>query len=368
MNRPLRMGVSAAFAAFSLAVAGTAAAATYHVHPGESIQAAIDAAKPGDRIVVDPGVYSENLTITKDNLTLQGAGIGATILQPGIVHASPCVDPSDPSTVDGICVLGGVDAQFQPAGRAVRRTRIDGFTVRGFPGYGVYLYHADNSEVTSTEAAANGDYGISGFHLSGVRYEDDIAHDNGAPGFYVGDSPHANAQVVHNIAYANVTTHVEGIGILLRDSSHGEVRDNTVYGNCAGIVFVDSGENPDPLEHWDGAGNWVAHNDAACGPEPGGGAPPLQGAGIVVAGGHHVNLHDNTVLENLGTFATFPFANGISVFDSTGIGGSPPEHVHVQHNTVHGNTPFDVFWDGSGSGNQFNGNDCTTSMPAWICS
>ncbi len=366
MKRLVRAGIVAAFAATaSLLVAAPVGAATRHVHAGESIQLAIDQAKPGDKIVVDPGVYAENLTITKNNLTLLGAGIHATILQPGVTHPSPCVDPSDPSTVNGICVLGEVDfSTFAPIGQPVKGTKIDGFTVQGFPGFGVFLYHADESSVTNTEAADNDGYGISGFVLSGVRFEDDIAHDNGEPGLYVGDSPRANAHIVGNTSYANGVGGPEGIGILLRDSSHGDVRENNVYDNCAGIVFADTGEDPVPVEHWDAAHNSILHNNGVCTGEEEG-PPPMSGVGILLLGGQHINLHDNTVLGNAG--ATFPFSGGIVVLDSSGIGGSAPEHDHVNHNTAHDNVPFDVFWDGSGSHNSFKGNDCTTSLPSWIC-
>src|SRR5438445_3788885 len=66
--------------AVCLLTATPALAKTIHVHPGQSIQAAINAAKPGDTIVVDAGVYHENLVITKDRLQLEGAGPGATVL------------------------------------------------------------------------------------------------------------------------------------------------------------------------------------------------------------------------------------------------------------------------------------------------
>ena len=41
------------------ATATTAEAAVIKVSPGESIQAAIDVAFPGDTILVEPGIYEE---------------------------------------------------------------------------------------------------------------------------------------------------------------------------------------------------------------------------------------------------------------------------------------------------------------------
>ena len=58
----------------SLVTAAPAAAATINV-PGDhgTIQAAIDAADPGDIITVDAGTYTEDLTID-ESVTLQGEG------------------------------------------------------------------------------------------------------------------------------------------------------------------------------------------------------------------------------------------------------------------------------------------------------
>ena len=171
----------------------------------------------------------------------------------------------------------------------MKGTRIEGFTVRNFTGYGVYLFHADHSKVTKSEAYGNGGYGISGYHLHGIEYRDDVSHSNGEPGFYIGNSPQADAHVVHNVSYGNATGGVEGIGILLRDSMHGDVRDNTVYDNCAGIVFADTGENPTPVQHWKAEHNTSEHNNMVCAGEPGG-APPMSGLGIGILGGQQVDV------------------------------------------------------------------------------
>src|SRR5438874_2344334 len=42
------------------------------VHPGQSIQAAVDAASPGATIVVEPGTYNESITVSKPHIHLVG--------------------------------------------------------------------------------------------------------------------------------------------------------------------------------------------------------------------------------------------------------------------------------------------------------
>ena len=57
-------------------VARLSAGADTHVdHSGESIQAAVDAASPGDTVIVRPGTYRESITIHTDGLTLLGHGL-----------------------------------------------------------------------------------------------------------------------------------------------------------------------------------------------------------------------------------------------------------------------------------------------------
>ena len=67
---------------------GAARAATkVVVGPGDSIQAAVDAARPGDTIVV-MGQHKENVAITTDGITLHGVG---AVLEPA---ATPAQTPA----------------------------------------------------------------------------------------------------------------------------------------------------------------------------------------------------------------------------------------------------------------------------------
>ena len=67
---------------FALAiVASPALAADLVVAPGQSIQAAIAAAQPGDRVLVQPGTYFESLDLLGKPIELVGlGGAGATVV------------------------------------------------------------------------------------------------------------------------------------------------------------------------------------------------------------------------------------------------------------------------------------------------
>src|SRR5918992_1766824 len=107
------------------------------VQPGDSIQAAIDAASPGDTILVKPGEYAEALVITTDDLTLKGSRGTRLVPPPG--EPEPCLvfDPEAPPIVEGICVLGELSPEFAVTD-PVEDTHISGFEIRGFSGNGIF--------------------------------------------------------------------------------------------------------------------------------------------------------------------------------------------------------------------------------------
>ena len=59
-----------------------------------------------------------------------------------------------------------------------------------------------------------------------------------------------------------------------------------------------------------------------------------------------------------------PVSGGVVV--ASGIGGTPPTGNQVHGNLVQHNQP-DLFRDGSGTGNAFQGNRCDTSIPLGLC-
>ena len=119
-----------------------AGAATIEVGPGQSIQAAVDAASPGDTILVKAGTYKETVVVTKSDLTIQGqdAVLGAPTEAP---PPGPCSDPEKPSAVDGFCVSGVIDPTTFTVTTYVENVTITGFQVSGFTGSGIIAVRCD---------------------------------------------------------------------------------------------------------------------------------------------------------------------------------------------------------------------------------
>src|ERR687897_2075822 len=100
------------------------------VGPGESIQKAINAAEPGDAIVVR-GVHREDVVIRKDGIKLRGED--AVIEVPHRPKAdSPCSKAFGPGA---ICIFGDVNiktGKLTGQRQRVSDVSVSGFTIRGF--------------------------------------------------------------------------------------------------------------------------------------------------------------------------------------------------------------------------------------------
>src|ERR671910_2974050 len=123
--------------ALALTKIGSAGAQSSVVGPGEFIQKAVDAADPGDTIVVR-GVHREDVVIRKDGIKLRGDD--AVIQAPTTAKAdSPCSKAFGP---EAICVLGDVNLKTENltlTGPRVSDVSVSGFTIRGFKGKDAFV-------------------------------------------------------------------------------------------------------------------------------------------------------------------------------------------------------------------------------------
>jgi hypothetical protein len=362
----MRKSIIAACAAglgIALSSATAASAWTSHtivVRPGQSIQAAVNLAHPGDTVLVKPGVYHQSVLIQKNGITLRGSGDfygGTVIVPPKSIPKTPCNQAFGPT---GVCIFAKeINPKTFAVIRPVRNDTVTALLVKGFAGNGVFGYGTVGMRVLRVAAINNGAYGISRFASSDTLFAGDLAVGSDEAGFYVGDSPHADTVVRDNRAYGNA------LGIFIRHARHILVKDNRLSGNCQGILVLDDGQ-PGGAGNTGVVYNSVFNNNKFC-PKSGDQPVNLQGGGILLLGATHTLVAFNSVAGNRGHEIN---SGGIVVASAKPINqgkGSNPNFDTIARNTAFHDRPADLIWDGTGVGVRFRANHCGTSLPPGLC-
>lgn len=177
--------------------------------PGDqpTIQAAVDAASPGDLILIAPGVYNESVDVTTDLLTLRGLDRNEVILD------------GEFELDNGIRVLGA-------NGVAIENMTAMNYTRNGFYWTGVEGFRG--SYLTSYRV---GVYGIYAFDSTKGLFEHSYAAGSADAGFYIGQCYPCDATLFDVISEHN------GLGYSGTNAGGNLLIINSTFrNNRAGIV------------------------------------------------------------------------------------------------------------------------------------
>src|SRR5215218_6178162 len=212
---------------------GSAQAANKVVGPGESIQKAVNAAHPGDTIVVR-GVHREDVVIRKDGIKLRGED-DAVIEVPARAKAdSPCSKAFGPGA---ICIFGDVNiktGKLTGQRQRVSDVSVSGFTIRGF-----------NSEfILEGKFARNATFvgnRITGNFANGIAFDKSvnttIAKNHVAEVGILVDSS-VNSTIAKNHVIGIPKT--DAAGIVVEASSRTTVVGNDLIDDLFGVILIDS--------------------------------------------------------------------------------------------------------------------------------
>jgi nitrous oxidase accessory protein NosD len=324
------------------------------VRPGDSIQSAVDAAKPGDTIVILPGTYHGSVLVTTPGLTLLGTG-GRTVIVPekaadGVKAANACAAGGN-----GICVIG-------TKGHTVDDVSIRSLTVSGFGKSGIWASWTDGLSVRKVTSRGNGTWGIAQERSARGDFRHNTATGNGDAGIFVANSVSEEGGATDTGGTAVRDNSVSGnrIGVTVRRVRNLVVDGNTLTGNCSG-VFVVGDESKPAAGAMTISGNRIVKNNKFCPATPR--LTAIQGSGIVLTGSESTVVRSNVIRDNVGST---PLSGGILLFKSF-VGALNTDNT-VSRNFVLGNQPADLAnRDTAGTGNTFVTNTCGTSVPAGMC-
>jgi parallel beta-helix repeat protein len=355
-----------------LAVPASGQAKTLAVSPGQSIQAAVDAAQPGDRVRVAPGTYTEAgrpcpqrptsscaVVVTKNDITLTGEDAtlqavngqdNGIVVRPDV--AGSCID--DPSL-------------------RLQGSSITGFTVDGFDVNGIFIVCVEGFRVSEVRTTDNDLYGVFPVRSVNGRIDNSFASGSHDTGFYVGQS--RDVRMDHNVATDNVS------GFEIENSTNVTADNNQAFGNTGGILVftlpfleVDTGLDnvvrDNTITENDRPNTCLNPDDAVCG------VPP--GTGVLIMATDGTLVTRNTITGN--------DSFGVAVSNICLAQQLPPEvcgildiqpdsdDTHTVGNTVTGNGTnpapnlppvfaVDLAWDTTGTGNCWSDNVFNTSFP-----
>ena len=293
----------------------------------ETIQSAVDAAKAGDLILINSGVYNESVTITTPYLTIRGKDRNGVIIDGEFMREN------------GIQI-------YETDGVSV-----ENLSVRNFSLNAVYWNGSKGYKASHVTVYNNGDYGVYAFDSTDGVFEKIYASGHPDSGIYIGQCYPCNALIYDSVVEGNALGY-SGTNA----GGHLYIYNNIWRDNMSGIIpnTLDSELNP-PGRETTIVGNLVVDNNNYEAPANRFGLV-AQGMGIVMPGRVGDIVEKNIVINH----------------DKYGLVASPmldvnlyfSQHVKVRDNVIMDSGYTDLALAGPwGPGNCYEGNIYQTSTP-----
>jgi len=264
--------------ALTKSVGGSGSGTVHEVRNGDSIQAAVAAARAGDVIRIFPGTYHETVYIDKDNIVLSGVVIdgawpvmeGETKLNDAILYSGNdiTVENLQIQHYKGNAIMGQAGNNFLIRNNNIIDTGVYGIfpefgtnglithnVLSGIEDAAIYVGMCDNIHVTNNEVFDN----VAGIEIENSRHsivENNYVHDNtggvlvfitpGLPIKTTFDTIVRNNFIVNNntpnfgIPGSTVSGIPAGTGILNMAGDQTTIEGNIITGNqVIGILITD---------------------------------------------------------------------------------------------------------------------------------
>ena len=302
--------------------------ATRHV-PDEypTIQAAVDAAQPGDLVLIDRGVYRESVDVSTPGLTIRGVDRNEVIIDGEFERAN------------------GIQVLFTDG------VVVENVTTMNNIRHGVFWSGVRGYRASYVTAVNNGDYGIYAFDSGDGLFEHSYASGSPDASFYIGQCNPCDAVLTDSIG------EYSGLGYSGSNASTDIYIVNSIFRHNGAGVAPNSldGELLPPAENVVVAGNLI--HDNGYGDFPHKTAQWAgQGMGVALAGTESSLVTKNRVVNH-------PHV-GIHVLPNLDKNLYMPADNEVSSNVVEGSGVADIALSGlSRSGNCFVDNEATSSLP-----
>jgi hypothetical protein len=289
-----------------------------------TIQAAVDAASPGDLVLISPGVYNEAVDVSTDGLTLRGLDRNQVILDGEFTRDN------------GVRVLGA------------KNVTVQNMTARNYTGNGFYWTGVEGYHGSYLTAYRNGDYGIYAFDSTRGQFDNSYASGSPDAGFYIGECYPCDAAIL------DVVSEYNGLGYSGTNSGGNLIIANSEFAHNRAGVVPNSGtyELCYPERETTVVGNLVHDNGAEDTTPAIDVAKLAMGNGILAAGGYRNEIVRNRVWnhERVGIgLVPFPEDNPNDDIPTGDELTTPCSEARNQPRADKASLPTTLLWDAMGN-------------------